>query len=348
MALMEREMADFGSKTAGELGGKAAAKKLSAEERTERARRAAEAKWEKLGIPPPLKATHTGVLALGESEIDCYVLEDKSRVISTRGMMKALGRRWRGRKHSGTELPVFVEAKNLSAFIDNDLRSVLSPVYFRTDQGAKAEGLRAEVLPKVCEIYLQARDAGELKGSQLGVAKQAEILMRGLAHVGIVALVDEATGYQRDRARYDLAEILEKFVAKEIQKWLRTFPLEFYELICKVRGEPIERAYRRPSYFGHLTNNIVYERLAPGVLQELRRKNPVQEGSGRRKHVHTQFLTPDMGHPKLREHLEGVITALKIARLTKAGWDGFIGMLDETHPKFRPLPLFDKLDVDSD
>ena len=53
--------------------------------------------------------------------------------------MKALGRRWRGRKHTGTELPVFLEAKNLKSFISQELLAVLSVVEFRTPRGLRAE-----------------------------------------------------------------------------------------------------------------------------------------------------------------------------------------------------------------
>lgn len=59
------------------------------------------------------------------------------------------------------------------------------------------------------------------------IASQAEILMRGFARVGIVALIDEVTGYQRDRKRDALAAILEKYIAKEMRPWLKTFQLEF-------------------------------------------------------------------------------------------------------------------------
>src|SRR5204862_425161 len=124
-----------------------------------------------------------------------------------------------------------------------------------TPHGVLASGYRAELLPEVCEVYLKANDAGELAGNLKHVALRAQILIRGLAHVGIIALVDEATGHQRDTERDELAKILEAFVAKEIQKWIKTFDLEFYELICEVRGEPLERAKKRPKYFGKLTNN---------------------------------------------------------------------------------------------
>src|SRR4051812_37963784 len=168
--------------------------------------------------------------------------------------------------------------------------------------------------------------------------------MRGFAHVGIIALVDEATGYQRDRARDELAKILEAFVAKEIQKWIRTFDLEFYELICELRDEPLERVKKRPPYFGRITNNLVYERLAPGLLQKLQEVNPVVAETGRRKDTHTQHLTPDFGHPKLKEFLSGIVSSMKFAKQLGMKWGDFLIVLDKTHPKYRPMPLFDQLE----
>lgn len=131
---------------------------MTPEDRKERARIAAEARW---GASTP-QATHEGVLCLGNAEIPCYVLQDGERVISTRGVMKAPGRRWRGRKYVGTELPVFLEAKNLKPFISQELSTVLSVIEFRMPCGVRAEGFKAKLLPLLCETYLRARDAGVL------------------------------------------------------------------------------------------------------------------------------------------------------------------------------------------
>src|SRR5690606_38364207 len=147
-----------------------------------------------------------------------------------------------------------------------DLYVTSSQIEFRLPSGQKAFGYNAELLPQVCEVYLKARDANQLNKSQIHVAKQADILMRGLATVGIVALVDEATGYQRDRASDALAKILEQFIAKELQPWVHTFPDVFYEELFRLRGlEFPKETVKRPQYFGHLTNDIIYDRIAPGV-----------------------------------------------------------------------------------
>ena len=94
---------------------------------------------------------------------------------------------------------------------------------------------RDEGLPAACHFWMKTRDAGILQDQQLDKAKKAEILMRGLAHVGIIALVDEATGYQYERARQALEEILERFISNELRKWVKTLhkwvkTLQRYEL----------------------------------------------------------------------------------------------------------------------
>lgn len=189
---------------------------------------------------------------------------------------------------------------------------VASPRKYRDPRGGPIRvGLEATLLPKVCEVWLSARDAEDLTKIQVPVAERADILMRGLAHTGIIALVDEATGYQDDRPRRALAEILEAFIAKELQPWVQTFPADYYREIFRLRGlsYPTDQV-RRPKYFGILTNDIVYKRLAPGVLAELKR---VKQDEGRPRDKLFQRLTQNIGYPKLREHLGSVVTIMKLS-----------------------------------
>lgn len=283
-----------------------------------------EARWQK-DIP---RATHAGILKIG-AEIPCYVLENGDRVLSTRGIMKSLRRTWRGRKYAGTELPVFLEANNLKPFLPKDLGPVLSPKFFRTDQGALAEGYSAEILPVVCETYLAAREAEELTTPQLAIAKQCEILSRGLLRIGIIALVDEVTGYQEFRAKDALTRILEEFIAKELQPYVPTFQVDYYREIFRLRGLDYPRdSVKRPQYFGSLTNDIVYKRLAPGVLDELKRVTPRLD-SGRHKDKLFQRLTTNKGYPKLREHLGAVVTMMQLSN----NWHDFMAKLDRLRPR---------------
>lgn len=285
-------------------------------------------------------------LIIGGIEIPCYVLDDETRVLSQQGFLRAIGRARKARAGQGAQgvdnLPTFLSAHNLKPFISNALRGSTSPILFQVSGGKTiAYGYKAELLPEVCEVYLKARDAGMLAGNQLHIARQADILIRALATVGIIALVDEATGYQEIRAKKALAEILEKFIAKDLRPWTRTFPPEFYSEIFRLKGWPGPDGVKRPSVIGHYTNDIVYDRLAPGVLDELKRLNP-PIAPGRRKHKNFQWLTGDVGHPKLKEHLIGVMALMRAA--PDHGWANFKRILARSYPKRNedvPLPLGD-------
>ena len=292
-------------------GGLARAEALSSEERSEIAAKAAASRW---NLP---KATHEGDLHLGDYTIHCAVLENGQRVLTQSDFMRALGRarQAKGRAYydSDVNLPAFLTAKNLKPHIDEELYVTSSQVEFKPLRGSKAFGYPAELLPKVCDVFLKARDAGDLVPGQGHIARQADVLMRALAHIGIAALVDEATGYQEVRDRLALQKILEKYITDEWAKWTRTFPEEFYKQLFRLKGMPYPPSdkSRKPSYVGHWTNDIVYSRLAPGVLQALRELNPRDETSGSRRRKHHQHLTRDYGHPALKEHLSNVIFLMK-------------------------------------
>jgi len=261
--------------------------------------------------------------------------------LSERAVTKALGGKrggshWRRMKEnpSGAELPVYLSANNLRAFIDNDLAEALKPIVYRAKTGGVGYGLRAELLPKICNVFLRARDADSLHWSQKPLAAQSDILIRGLAEVGIIALVDAATGYEKDRAKNALAEILEKFISKELRAWTKTFPSEFYEHIFRLHDWKFDPAsVKRPRVIGHYTNDIIYQRLAPGVLERLKEKNPVVDG--RRKSKMFQWLTGEVGDPKLRSHIDGVMAIMRISD----DWPQFRQFLKKAYPKYETTEL---------
>jgi hypothetical protein len=202
-------------------------------------------------------------------------------------------------------------------------------VSYRTERGNIARGIKAEIIPKICDVWLDADENKMLGVRQKKIAQKAKILMRALAHTGIIALVDEVTGYQRVRAKDALTKILEAFIAKELQPYVPTFPTEFYQEMFRLRGLDYPReSVKRPQYFGSLTNDIVYKRLAPGVLEELKRVTP-KLGSGRLANKLSQRLTTNKGYPKLREHLGAVVTIMQLSRT----WHDFLAKLDRLRPR---------------
>lgn len=292
----------------------------------------------------PPKAEFEGELAVGAIRMSCAVLEDGTRVLSERSVTKTLGGKRGGshwvRKQAGAELPVFLSANNLKPFISNELELALTKplLYFPKGGGAAANGVRAELLPAIFDVWLSARKAGKLKPSQIHIAEQAEVLIRALAGVAMVALVDEATGYQFVRARTALQEVLEKFISTEFRKWVKTFPDDFYRELFRLKHWVFkEDTVRKTPQVGKLTLDLVYDRLAPGVRQRLEEVNPKNE-KGYRKHKHFQRLTEDVGDPALRAHLASVITLMKVSD----DWDGFKVLMNRALPRYPTMPLFDQ------
>ena len=318
------------SKVAGAL---ARAQKLTANERSGIAKKAAAVRWNN-DVPEVFMGSPEKPVMIGGTEIQCYVLDDETRVLTQASFLEAIGRHRKAnvRDEGGEErLPAILQGKAINPFISQELIEKSRPIQFRTDTGVVASGYRAEILPAVCEVYLRARDAGVLPSNQKHVAAQAELLIRALAHVGIIALVDEATGYQDYRARTALNEILEQFIADELRKWTKTFPDEFYKQMFRLRNwewKP-QSVKQRPSVVGKYTNNLVYERLAPGILDELKAKNP-KTPTGRRRHKHFQWLTEDIGDPRLREHLASIITLMRAS----VDWEQFKRLVDRSLPRF--------------
>ena len=291
-------------KTAAEFGaegGKARAKKLGADKRSAIARTAAEARWVADGRALP-RATHEGTLTIGTLDLPVAVLEGGIRVLTSRAMMTALGRPWKG-TYKGTKLPNFVGGQNLIPFIGKDLVDVLDPIFYVPFKGKRVAGYRAELLPLVCDLYLKARAETKLATSQIPVAKQAEILVRSLSKIGILGLVDEVTGYQDVRDRQALQALLDKYLRREFAAWAKVFPDEFYQQIFRLRGWTWRgMKVNRPQVVAKYTNDIVYKRLAPGIIKQLEERNPMNERGHRAARLH-QWFTEDIGHPALAEHL---------------------------------------------
>lgn len=320
-------------------GGFARAESLTAQERKQIARKAAKTRWAQAGIPV---ATHIGELKIGDVSLPCAVLPDGTRVISQGGVTQAFGPvvgGWQHRKraaneHSG-DLPSFLVAASLTPFISSELRTlVATPRKYRDPRGGPIRiGLEATLIPKVCEVWLQARDAKALTKIQFPVADRASILMRGLAHTGIIALVDEATGYQDIRPQQALQKYLELLIRKELAAWAKRFPDEFYENIYKLKNWPWPgMGKNRYSVVAHYTRDLVYERLAPGLLDELERNSPKNEKGHRSNKLH-QWLTEDVGNPMLAQHLHSLIMFQRLAIASGYGWHRFVKMVDQVLPK---------------
>lgn len=318
-------------------GGLARAARLTAERRSEIASRAAEARWGAIPFAP-----NVGDIKIGDRVLSCAVLENGTRLINQTTLLSSLGRGRAARKGpDGERRAPFLAAANLQPYISDELRALDQPLRYRTPTGQRPFGYRAEILPLVCEVYFDADAAGKLTRMQEPVARAAGILYRGIARVGMTALIDEATGYQNVRAKFELQAILEAYVQAELMPWVKKFPDEFFREIYRLHGWDYRPGTsRRTPYVGKLVNKYVYEQLPPGVLEQLQLMNPRNE-NGNRARKHHQHLTADTGNPHLDKQISTVTTLMRISDNLAQ----FETLFERAFPPAQPrLPLVVDLD----
>lgn len=323
-------------------GGKARAAQLSGQQRREIAQQGADERW---GIP---RATHTGSLEINGQTIACAVLSDERRLLTQEAFMVSIGRAPKAKGNTGSVrlassgkgnngLPPFL-AKNLEPYIDDKVRELAKPIVFRTAAGLKAYGYDANLLPMICDVYLRARDDRALVPTQQHIADVCYRLMRALAGVAMVALVDEATGYQEERSKVALREILAAYIHEELQPWIPRFSDEFFAQTYRLHGwEYRPGNTKRYRYVGKWINRVIYEQLPPGVLPKLQELNPVQD-NGRRRHKHHQHLTEHTGNVHLDKQITSVTTLMRVSN-DKEQFDELFAKAFSKEPVQQRLPL---------
>ena len=310
-------------------GGVARALALSPEKRADIAKKAALARW---GEELP-RATHGSPdkpIRIGTAEIQCYVLPNETRVLSQTGLQLALGMSTGGGQGGARKISALMEKLQLKGIIINNLVARVSlPIRFIPPHGGNpANGYEATILPDICSALIKANQEGKLDARLKYMAVQAELLQHGFATLGIIGLVDEATGYQNIRARDALQAFLDRFLRKELAAWVKTFPDEFFQELFRLKRWQWKGTSRRPGVVGKYINDLIYDRLGAGVLDELQKRNPL-DNKGRRKTKHFQWLTEDIGNPALAQHMYAAIGFMRAAE----NWEEFKSSFYRAFPK---------------
>ncbi len=296
----------------------------------------------------PIEALYVGNMEIAGMEIPCAVLIDDRRVVTEHGVAQILGgrsgaslrRKYANRDKGRAPLPLFLAPKRLKPYINKYLSGdPLEPIIYK-HKTTTISAFDCRILPNICRVWIEAALNGDLLPQQMPKTMNALSFLNGLGELGIIGLVDEATGYQTIRDKRELHKILDAYLRPEHAKWAKRFPDEFYRHIFRLRDwEWQGMKVNRPSVVGRYTNDIVWDRIATGIRKELEERNPKTE-SGRRKVKHHQFLTDDIGHPALEKHLEGVMALMRAS----SNWSRFKGSLARAYKKLGDQLDFEKLD----
>lgn len=275
-----------------------------------------------MGMPQIPWAIAEGFITIGDAKIPCAVLDNGERVLTQQGVLRAIGRSRTAKGGEGASVDEgapFLRAANLKPFVSKELEASTRPLIFKplkggyTPKGSAvgiAYGFRADTLPKILQVYVDAEEAGELHPQQERIADLAHRLIDAMPKIGMIALVDEATGYQKNRAHDDLQRLLTAYVLPEHRPWMKQIPREFTKELYRVYGWNTS-TQRGPRYAGKLTRKLLYEDLPSPVLPKLDELNPASKDTWQRKRRHHQHLTAEIGIDHFRSQLSGVMALLR-------------------------------------
>lgn len=238
---------------------------------------------------------YTGNLPIGDIDLECAVLEDGTRILTASSIFFAFDRTRKGINDrleiNGVKLPPFLATKNLEPYLSPELLELATPIQYKDGNSIK-EGYTAALLPKMCSLYLKMRRENALISSQEKLALKSEILLEAFAQVGIDALVDEATGYQRDRKHDALRILLNKYLAESLQKWLLTFPDSFFLELDRLYGNEQTTSRKRPQYYGNFINKYIYEPIEFGFVKSKLDELNITDDGKRKARFH-QWLSQE-------------------------------------------------------
>jgi hypothetical protein len=260
---------------------------------------------------------YEGDIKIGDLSLSCYVLEDGTRVLSGRGLQTALklvDEPEQGIQTAGNRIDRYLGQKSLQPFIYKGR----SPDHFNPIECYKGDsrinGYEATLLADICDAFLEARKNIKLSSRQEIIADQCEILIRGFAKVGIIALIDEATGYQYDRERFELQKILDSYISEEVARWQLTFTIDFYKNLFRLWEVPFtEKSVKsKPQFVGNLTVKYIYNQLPEVVIDKIKELNPKSD-KGKYKYKWHQLLTDDIGREHLKKQINEVIALMSVS-----------------------------------
>jgi hypothetical protein len=236
-----------------------------------------------------------GDLQIGDAEIPVYVLEDGRRVLSRTG---ATGLLTDGR--GGGNLESYLHVKALERYMPVDLPDQMIEFEISGVVNKDVRGISADTYLEICRAYQRARDDKDsgLTERQVAIAIKAGIFLAACANVGLTALIDEATGYQYERAQDALKVKLKLYLEEEMRKWEKTFPDELWKEFARLTNWK-GSVTQRPKYWGKLVMELVYGYLDADVAEWLKKHAP-QPRSGANYH---QWLSSQYGLKRLVEHL---------------------------------------------
>lgn len=236
-------------------------------------------------------------LELQNFELDCYVLDDLTRVVGKLKFEKILG------LDSKSKTGLYDFLLSLNKYIpvpDALLKKVSSPIFFKilsNDETVNAEsGYPSGVMLEVCLILLKAKGEGYLAVNQLKIGKNSEKILKFLNNKNINCLIDTASGFNffKEKTKENFKNYLLKQKDDPAFEWVTTFTDEFYEGIFVFTQTNWQEFRKNPIKLADFVYNTIFMRIDDKTLEVIRATKP------KRSYVNKNGFLLNREYPKLQ------------------------------------------------
>lgn len=246
------------------------------------------------------KALYTGTLFNGTA--DCYVLEDGRRVLSQRGAARVLSKKAGGKgARENAVLTPYLD--NLSK-VSSGLSARADFVEFDRPDGGHATGIVASDFVALLDAYVDAGLNGLLRANQIHLARNAAATLKALQRVGLDALIDEATGYERVKGDDLLAQRMQAYLRDHRGPYRITWPQALRNELLRLYGYAGDGTKRWPQWMRSPIDKIYRTIYGDDIKDELKVRNPNPHyGSS-----HPQWLEDNVGEMFREVDIHAVVT----------------------------------------
>lgn len=228
------------------------------------------------------RVTHYGTVKFGEIACEAVVLNDGTRGFVQRQFAQLLGYNPKNPGNRFREFLANFAPNALSVKEKTEVSKVLMP------HGGHAGFISADVVTDMVTGVIDAAVNGTIHKQQRFAVAPCLKIQASMAKVGMNALIDEATGYQYQRAPDALQALLSKLLRQQAATWERRFHPDFYHAIYRLFGwKYAGHDQNPPSIVGQITYDWVYAPVMPlAMIEELRSRKALSD-------KHHQWLSAD-------------------------------------------------------
>lgn len=211
---------------------------------------------------------------------EVHVLDNQQRVITSGGAVGSLSGSRAERGGLGRYLDRLPEEYKALAAAPNF-------VEFKTEDGKTAKGVDAEWFIDVCHAYVEAALAGKLRADQMHLARNANVVVRATSKIGIIMLIDRATGYTPPPK--DLDDAIKRIVRFEMRQWSRTWEHELAQAVAPLLGKEYDGFGPYPVWMKGIIGEVYDMLFGETAMAQIRMLCPKPGG----RHTRHQHLTAE-------------------------------------------------------